>query len=75
MPFFDGSGPRWGGGHRAGWGLGPCGNGIRRGIGGRLGLFWPWSQPSNRDDLSAYRKSLEEELARIKEEESRLNKS
>lgn len=61
MPFFDGTGPRWGGG--AGRGCGPC----------RFFNFrCPMLAPKNREELSNYRQALEEELKRVKKEEEAL---
>lgn len=73
MPRLDGTGP-WGMCPGTGWGLSPCGAGMRRGWGRRGGYgygfgFRRFISPKN--ELAALEdeeKILEEELAAIKEE-------
>jgi len=79
MPRFDGTGPT-GAGPGTGWGLGPCGAGMRRGFGRGLGygrgLGWrrPWgyyptptyTQKDEKEILKADAADLEEELKAIK---------
>lgn len=59
MPRLDGTGP-WGMGAGTGWGLGPCGLGLRRGLGRGYG-FRRWTK---QDEKVA----LEEEVKILKEE-------
>lgn len=77
MPRLNGTGPWWGGGPGAGWGMGSCGAGTRRGYCryyGGYGLeFGRFFSPKN--ELAALEdeeKILEEELATIKEEKAAL---
>ncbi|MGB9609319.1 MAG: DUF5320 domain-containing protein [Minisyncoccia bacterium] len=71
MPRFDGTGPM-GFGPGTGWGLGPCGAGLRR----RWYRFWGYGfgrrgfiSPKNTlAALEEEQKILEEELAAVKEE-------
>ena len=77
MPRFNGTGPFWGGGPGAGWGMGSCGAGRfwRRGFGpGRgMGRYFGWNLPTNpketRQTLKEYKQALKEELADIEKEE------
>ncbi|MDD4785189.1 MAG: DUF5320 domain-containing protein [Candidatus Shapirobacteria bacterium] len=83
MPNRDRTGPM-GMGPLTGRGLGPCGSGLRRGLGfgygrgfGRgLGRFFGWNQPQTEAEqkqaLVDYRKALEEELEDVKKEENDL---
>lgn len=80
MPYKDGTGPQ-GQGPLTGRGFGPCGDGrgLGRGFGGGRGLgrgFRFWSKPLTKDeekqDISKYKKSLEDELEQVKAEEKRL---
>jgi hypothetical protein len=81
MPNRDKTGPA-GAGPSTGRGLGPCGQGARRGFGcgrgfGRgLGRFFGWNQPQTEEEkrqaLVDYRKALEEELEDVKKEEEQL---
>ena len=80
MPAFDGTGPA-GYGPGTGWGRGPCGGGMGwgkgmgRGFGLRRGrglgrFFGGWGTPqATKQDLTDYRKALEEELKLVREEE------
>ncbi len=77
MPYFDGTGPQ-GQGPMTGRGFGPCGRGFgRMGYGrgfGRGFKFW-FSTPTKsqvKEDLSQYKKDLEEELEQVKAEQKRL---
>jgi hypothetical protein len=78
MPKLDKTGPQ-GQGPMTGRGLGPCGQGLRRGFGRGLGRYFGWNTPQTKEDqkkdLSGYKKALEEELEDIKKEEEDLNKS
>ncbi len=71
MPRFNGTGPM-GQGPGTGWGLGPCGGGMRRGWSGRGGYgygFRRFISPKNEmAALEEEAKILEEELAAIREE-------
>ena len=82
MPYYDGTGPQ-GAGPMTGRGFGPCGygmgmrrgRGFGRGFGFGKGLrswFAPVSKKDVKEDLNAYRKSLEEELEEVKAEQKRL---
>lgn len=78
MPAFDRTGPQ-GMGPRTGRGFGPCGQGFRRGFGpcGFGHFFSRFFSPSPHNqagDLSAYVKSLEEEIKLAKKELDRLKK-
>ncbi len=87
MPNLDGTGPQ-GQGAGTGRGLGNCGFGpgvrrgfgrgmgmARRGFGRCLGWFWPQNKEEQKQALTDYRKSLEEELAEVKKEEAGLLKN
>ena len=63
MPRFDGTGP-WGRGARTGWGLGPCGLGLRRGLGRGYGRGYGSSRWTQQDERTA----LEEEIKILKAE-------
>jgi len=67
MPRFDGTGPIWGGGPGAGWGLGPCGLGLRRGFGRGYG-FRRWTKQDEKVALEEEVKILKEELKAVEEE-------
>ena len=72
MPYFDGTGPWWGGGPGAGWGRGPCGAGWGRGFRRGFGLGWGygWRRPTvseEREELEYEAEDLEKELKAIKE--------
>ncbi len=78
MPFKDKTGPL-GQGPMTGRGFGPCGDG--RGMGGRTGFgrgrgFRSWfaslSKDQVKEDLNAYKKTLEEELEQVKAEQKKL---
>lgn len=71
MPAFDGSGPIWGGGPGAGWGLGLCGAsyGWRRGF----GRTW-MTREEESETLEEEAKTLEEDLKAIKERIAELRK-
>jgi hypothetical protein len=82
MPKYDGTGPVWGGGPGAGFGLGPCAAG-RRGFGMNFGrgfgrLFgYSYKQPSKKEELSmveADEKELEDELRALREYKKKLAK-
>lgn len=69
MPRFDGTGP-WGMSPGAGWGLGPCGLGLRRGysrVSGR-GFRRLWTKQDEVAALEEESKALEQELTAVKEE-------
>jgi hypothetical protein len=80
MPARDRTGP-WGYGPRTGWGMGPCGRGLRRGAGWGAWPGWgygPAYQPTKEQeiaDLRAEKESVERELedirTRLKELESK----
>jgi len=76
MPRFNGTGPL-GSSPGAGWGLGPCGMGFRRGFGRGFGRFWRFgSQVSPKDEkqvLEEEAKILEEDLKSVKERLSELS--
>ena len=76
MPRQNGTGP-WGMGAGAGWGLGPCCGGARRGFSGGFGRYWKFgSQVSPKDEkqvLEDEAKILEEDLKAVKERLSELN--
>lgn len=81
MPRFDGTGPT-GQGPATGWGMGPCGAGLRRGQGGGFNRFSrgfgagrglnyrqrPWTKQETLNALTDEEKMLEEELQTIKQE-------
>jgi len=68
MPRFDGMGPL-GCGPRSGWGMGPCGAGIRnRGYGFRRAL----SKREEGEMLKEDAKVLEQEIKAVKERLSEL---
>ncbi len=69
MPYFDGTGPRWGGGPCAGWGMGPCGYGRGRGYGQGYGRRF-FSRKEESSILQDEATELEQELKAVKE---RLN--
>lgn len=72
MPYFDGTGPL-GNGPLTGRGLGFCGFGRRMGFGrGYRHWFRSPTAEEERQDLEAYRKDLEEELARVKAQEEEI---
>ncbi len=76
MPKQNGTGP-WGMGAGAGWGLGPCGMGFRRGFGRGFGRFWRFGSEIRPNDekqmLEEEAKILEEDLNCIKERLSELD--
>lgn len=71
MPRYDGTGPLWGGDPGTGWGLGPCGLGMRRGMGmgyGRGYGFRRWTKQDEKIALEEEIKILREELKAAEEE-------
>lgn len=80
MPAFNGQGPIWGGGPRAGWGFGPCGMGLgwrkRFGSGRGMGKYFGWNWPQTKKDqleaLKEYKQALKEELDDVEKEEKGL---
>jgi len=80
MPAFNGQGPIWGGGPRAGWGLGPCGLGLGwrrksnmgRGLGRYFGQNWPQTKKDQLEALKEYKRALKEELDDVENEEKGL---
>ena len=75
MPRLNGTGPM-GQGPMTGWGLGPCGGGMRRGFGCQGGYgygFRRFISPKNEiAALEDEEKILEEELAAVREEKAAL---
>lgn len=78
MPRFDGTGP-WGTGPGAGWGLGPCGLGLRRGLGrgygrgwfGRgPGRQWFYQSPTAKEEIEMLREEAEALRQELKETET-----
>jgi len=63
MPRFDGTGP-YGSGPRTGWGRGPCGLGMRRGMGFRR----VWTNQDERSALEEEKEALKQELKAIEED-------
>jgi len=76
MPRQNGQGPVWGGGPGAGWGMGPCGAGMRMGRGCRGGYgFGSRRFISPKNEMAALdheEKILTEELQAVKEEKAAL---
>ena len=83
MPGFDQSGPL-GQGPNTGRGMGPCGRGMRMGLGrergyGRgLGRYFGWNAPLTKEeklaDAESYRKALQEEMEETDKELADLRK-
>lgn len=82
MPFKDGTGPQ-GQGPMTGRGLGPCGEGRGKGMGmgrhmgfGRGRGFRSWfaslSKDQVKEELASYKKTLEDELEQVKDEQKKL---
>lgn len=74
MPRFNRTGPQ-GAGPMTGRGLGPCGSGLRRGFScflgrGRFSRFW--TAKNEKEPLDEEEKTLEEELAQVREEKKVL---
>lgn len=81
MPRQDGTGPVWGGGPGAGWGMGPCGagwgGGSAFGRGGRRGrgrgMGWGFMPSRMYDGYNyGYQLSKDEELKMMDDEEANL---
>ena len=66
MPRLDGTGP-WGTSAGTGWGLGPCGLGLRRGVGRGYG-FRRWTKQDEKAALGEEVKILKEELKAVENE-------
>lgn len=75
MPNRDKTGPL-GNGPLTGRGFGPCGSGLKRGLGRGLCRYFTWGQSKTDEEkkqsLINYRKALEEELEVVKEQEEEL---
>lgn len=75
MPNRDKTGPL-GNGPSTGRGFGPCGSGLKRGLGRGLCRYFTWGQSKTDEEkkqsLINYRKALEEELEVVKEQEEEL---
>jgi len=75
MPNRDKTGPL-GNGPLTGRGFGPCGSGLKRGLGRGLCRYFTWGQSKTDEEkkqsLANYRKALEEELEVVKEQEEDL---
>ena len=67
MPRLDGTGPQ-GMGAGTGWGLGPCGLGLRRGFGRGYGFRRTWTKQDEKVALGEEVKILKEELKATEEE-------
>jgi len=63
MPRFNGTGP-WGRGAGTGWGMGPCGLGLRRELGRGYG-FSRWTNQDEKTALKEEMKTLKEELKEV----------
>ena len=71
MPRFDGTG-RLGSGPGTGWGMGPCGAGMRRGFGRGFGWRRFYSRKEESEILKEESEDLEQELKAIKERLSEI---
>lgn len=75
MPNRNGTGPA-GQGPLTGRGLGPCGRGLRLGLGRGLGRFFCWRQPETKEEklqaLTNYKDALKQELEEVAKEEENL---
>jgi len=75
MPNKDKTGPL-GNGPLTGRGFGPCGSGLKRGLGRGLCRYFTWGQSKTdeekRQSLINYRQALEEELEDVKKQEEEL---
>ena len=67
MPRFNGTGP-WGMGAGTGWGMGPCGLGLRRGLGRGYGRGFrrAWTKQDEKTGLEEEKEILEQELKEIR---------
>lgn len=75
MPRMNGTGP-YGQGSQTGWGMGPCGLGLRRGF-RRMWRYSPrqWTRQDELEILKEEEKLLSEELEAIREELKGLKSS